>query len=42
VLAIYLGLRATMLIGAGLYLLALVVIALTRKTLAISIAGPIS
>jgi len=33
VLAIYLGLRATMLIGAGLYLVALAVIALTRKTL---------
>jgi hypothetical protein len=31
VLAIYLGLRATMLIGGGLYLLALVVIALTKK-----------
>jgi hypothetical protein len=31
VLAIYLGLRATMLVGAGLYLLALVVIAVTRR-----------
>jgi hypothetical protein len=31
VLAIYLGLRATMLIGGGLYLLALLVIALTRR-----------
>ncbi len=31
VLAIYLGLRATMLIGGGLYLLALVVIALTKR-----------
>jgi len=30
-LAIYLGLRTTMLIGAGLYLCALIIIALTRK-----------
>jgi hypothetical protein len=42
VLAIYLGLRATMLIGAGLYLLALMVIALTRKGATLPSAGPIS
>jgi hypothetical protein len=40
VLAIYLGLRATMLIGAGLYLLALAVIALTRKTAPASLINP--
>ncbi len=35
-LAIYLGLRATMLIGAGLYLCALIIIALTRKSATIT------
>jgi hypothetical protein len=37
VLAIYLGLRATMLIGGGLYLVALMVIALTRKSAAVEL-----
>jgi hypothetical protein len=37
VLAIYLGLRATMLIGGGLYLVALLVIATTRKSAAIAV-----
>ncbi|HWJ39920.1 MAG TPA: hypothetical protein VNT29_02250, partial [Candidatus Limnocylindrales bacterium] len=37
VLAIYLGLRATMLIGGALYLVALLVIATTRKSAAIAL-----